>query len=886
VTDTLARLIPALAERYRVIRELGAGGMATVYLAHDLRHDRQVAIKVLRPELAAVIGAERFLAEVRTTANLQHPHILPLFDSGTADGFLYYVMPYVEGESLRNRLVREKQLPVAEALRVATEVAAALDYAHRHGVIHRDIKPENVLLHDGQALVADFGIALAASKAGGSRMTETGMSLGTPHYMSPEQAMGEREITARADVYALGAMTYEMLLGEPPFTGPTAQAIVAKVVTERPAPIRSRRETVPLQVEDAVLTALAKLPADRFSSAAEFAQSLAGAGPTTRRLTAAATTSSGVRRPYHGPLLYGALALTATLALWGWARRIPAEHWEIVRFTLESGAGSELAFPVSGVVTYLALSPDGRQVVYAATHGGRQWALDLRHLDQLQVRTLPGTERAVHPEFSPSGRWIAFGAGDGSLRKIALDGTGLTTLAQLDAAGISGLTWLSDRELVFTRTNLAFRGLWRVSADGGRPSRFSQFDSASGERLQLAPRAADGGRLVFYSSTQASNLDLKIGVVTAADGKAKVFPELPAGRVLGLVDGLLIYVGVGGELLAAPFDTRRLAAGPPRQVLDSIAGRAWFSPAALSTSGSLLYQRGGATSRVMQVDLQGHERVLLDSARAYAHPRLSPDGRRLAVEVIGAAGNEIWIADLAQGTFERLTREGFNDRPEWSPAGTSVLYSSSRTTANSLWLQQADGSGPPELVYQTSDAIREGVFTPDGRNIVLRQDTPDSNRDIYRLPLDDKRVPVPILTTGDDDKHPRVSPDGQLLAYTSNESGREEVYVRAFTARAARVRVSTGGGGEPLWSPDGKRLFYRAGPALMAATVRSAPALVVLARDTLFEGPYPTDPWHPNYDVSPDGRSFIMLRPVEEHRRLIMVVNWIEELRRSSRSGG
>jgi serine/threonine protein kinase len=217
----------ALAGRYDLERELGAGGMATVYLAHDLRHDRRVAIKVLRPELAAVIGAERFLREIKTIANLQHPHILGLIDSGEVNGTAYYVMPFVEGESLRDRLTREKQLPIAEAVRLATEVAGALDYAHRHGVIHRDIKPENVMLHDGSALVADFGIALAVSSAGGSRMTETGMSLGTPHYMSPEQAMGEREITARSDVYALGVMTYEMLVGEPPFTGPTAQAIVA-----------------------------------------------------------------------------------------------------------------------------------------------------------------------------------------------------------------------------------------------------------------------------------------------------------------------------------------------------------------------------------------------------------------------------------------------------------------------------------------------------------------------------------------------------------------------------------------------------------------------------------------------------------------------------------
>src|SRR5438552_706313 len=265
MTDTRSHLSTALSDRYRIERELGAGGMATVYLAEDLKHDRKVAIKVLRPELAAVIGADRFLREIQTIATLQHPHILGLIDSGEVNGTAYYVMPFVEGESLRDRLVREKQLPVGDAVRIATEVAAALDYAHRHGVIHRDIKPENVLLHDGSALVADFGIALAVSSAGGgSRMTETGMSLGTPHYMSPEQAMGEREITARSDVYALGAMSYEMLVGVPPFTGPTAQAIVAKVMTAEPAGLTAQRRSVPPQMEVAALTALEKLPADRY----------------------------------------------------------------------------------------------------------------------------------------------------------------------------------------------------------------------------------------------------------------------------------------------------------------------------------------------------------------------------------------------------------------------------------------------------------------------------------------------------------------------------------------------------------------------------------------------------------------------------------------------
>jgi hypothetical protein len=279
VSDSIdTPLASALADRYRLTGQLGQGGMAVVYLAEDLKHGRQVAIKILRPEVAAVIGAERFVREIRTSATLQHPHILGLIDSGEANGTAYYVMPLVEGESLRDRLHREKQLPIADAVRIASEVASALDYAHRHGVIHRDVKPENILLQDGQALVADFGLALGGTGTSETRMTEPGISLGTPHYMSPEQAAGEREITGRSDVYALGCVTYEMLLGEPPFYGPTTQAILARVLTEPPGPIVARRKTVPVAIERAIYTALEKLPADRFPSTVAFSAALTGGG--------------------------------------------------------------------------------------------------------------------------------------------------------------------------------------------------------------------------------------------------------------------------------------------------------------------------------------------------------------------------------------------------------------------------------------------------------------------------------------------------------------------------------------------------------------------------------------------------------------------------------
>jgi serine/threonine-protein kinase len=274
LADALSRLTAALADRYRIERELGTGGMAAVYLAHDLKHDRPVALKVLRPVLAAVLGAERFLNEIRITAKLSHPHILPLLDSGNADGFLYYVMPCVEGESLRERLSHEPQLSLEETLALTRQIASALEYAHQQGIIHRDIKPENILLHRGEAVVTDFGIALAVRAAGGPRLTEPGLSLGTPQYMSPEQAAGSREVDARSDIYSLGAVLYEMLVGEPPHTGSTAGAILAKLLTRAPTPPRLKRAGLPEPVNRAVLRALAKQAVDRFATAGEFAAAL------------------------------------------------------------------------------------------------------------------------------------------------------------------------------------------------------------------------------------------------------------------------------------------------------------------------------------------------------------------------------------------------------------------------------------------------------------------------------------------------------------------------------------------------------------------------------------------------------------------------------------
>src|SRR4029079_3742294 len=310
MTSQTDALNAALAGRYHIERHLGEGGMASVYLCADLKHGRKVALKLLKPELAAVLGADRFVQEIKTTAALQHPHILPLFDSGTADGFLFYVMPYIQGETLREKLNRETQLGVDEAVRIAREVADALDYAHRHGVIHRDIKPENILLHDGRPMVADFGIALAVSAAAGGRMTETGLSLGTPHYMSPEQATAEKEISGRSDIYSLGSVLYEMLAGQPPHLGGSAQQIIMKIIAEPSEPVTRFRKSVPPNVADAIDKALEKLPADRFESGQAFADALGNSQFTLSRSASARVTSSAGWHRYAGAII-AALAVIA-----------------------------------------------------------------------------------------------------------------------------------------------------------------------------------------------------------------------------------------------------------------------------------------------------------------------------------------------------------------------------------------------------------------------------------------------------------------------------------------------------------------------------------------------------------------------------------------------
>ena len=446
----------ALIDRYVIESELGEGGMATVYLAHDSKHNRKVALKVMKPELAAMIGAERFLKEIEVTANLQHPHILPLHDSGEAQGFLYYVMPFVEGETLRAKLDREKQFAIDDAVELTRAISAALDYAHRQGVIHRDIKPENILLVEGQPQVADFGIALAVSQAGGTRLTETGLSIGTPQYMSPEQAMGDRELDARSDVYSVGAMLYEMLTGDPPYMGSTAQAIVAKVITEHAPPVTATRDTVPPNVAAAVDKALAKLPADRFTTAAQFAEALVTPGFSSFTTPASIPSAAASRTNRALPGAVAVAALATVLAGWGWLRPRPALPVQVSRLAVTFPEGQALQRTALGF--RFALSPDGTTLAYVGP-GDTQSMLWLRRFDQLNASPFPGSEGGFNPSFSPDGSAILFITEQPRSLKLASLASGSVVTVVDSGLGSSGAAWGDDGYLYM---DADFGGLVRM----------------------------------------------------------------------------------------------------------------------------------------------------------------------------------------------------------------------------------------------------------------------------------------------------------------------------------------------------------------------------------------------------------------------------------------
>jgi serine/threonine-protein kinase len=856
--------------------------MATVYLGHDLRHDRDVAIKVLHPELAAALGGERFLTEIKTTAKLQHPHILPLLDSGEADGLLFYVMPYVTGETLRARLERERQLPIDEAVRIAREVADALGAAHAIGIIHRDIKPENILLQSGHALVADFGIALAVHQAGGARMTQTGLSLGTPQYMSPEQAMGERQIDGRADIYALGAVTYEMLTGDPPFTGNSVQAIVAKVMTERPAAPHVLRDTVPPHIETTVLRALAKLPADRPSTAGEFAGALAGAGAQQSvTFVAAGADSRAVRRWQYVTLGVTALAaISATLAV-SLAVRHPAPPARIVHFTLPAASSTV------GQTTLPAVSPDGRAVAYAdnssAAHGIR-----VRWIDRDEPELLPGTETASDITFSPDGKTIAYVTSTSELCTIGVDGRSPVRLASGAARG-SGVSSGRDGYIYYPSERHG-DGIVRIPGTGGQPEDVASVPNdsvtATGVGSLDEPLALDDGRTLIGVITGTGRGD---GRIVAIDLRTKARTTIAPGiQAVTVRDGWLLYMKADGVLYAQRFDAP--APGVGRQAVPILTGvsvqdaRAFI---AVGRDGTLIYQpAASAVSHLAWVSRAGVE-ADVDSAlaRPFIGVALAPGGAMLAVALEeGASKAAIWLYDLARRTFTRLTPAGeMAYRPQWAPDGKRVLFASDHGSPEgrrSLFSVPIDGSDSLRLLVSRARHAQEISWPARGRAFAFREGFDDGTtlRDIFSMTLGDT-TPHAIVATKADEFNPAVSPDGRWLAYTSDESGQPEVYITPFPDGGAKQQVSRAGGTSPVWAHSGRQLFYRETRGVLVATdIDGAKANPAGASHNLFDASrYFFDPNGQSFDVTPNDDRFLFIK-VPPRASISVVIDWWAEV--------
>ena len=795
MTD-LDRLTAALAQTYRLEKEIGKGGMATVYLGEDLRHQRRVAVKVLRPDLSAIVGAERFLNEIRVTANLQHPHILPLYDSGSADGLLFYVMPFVQGESLRDRLSREKQLPIEEAVRLAREVASALDYAHRQGVIHRDIKPENILLQDGTALVTDFGIALAVSQAGGKRMTETGLSLGTPYYMSPEQATGDRQIDARSDIYALGAVLYEMLSGDPPHTGSTAQAIIAAVVTEEPRDIASRRPRLSPHVAEAVHRALEKLPADRFASAAEFAKALEGPATATGRFASAPAARRAARRPWARAALLASgilVGLAAGHVLFR-APVAPPETRTRLTFTGDASAPS--------------VTRDGHWLAFIR---GRCRTVGGNCEGDLVAQELPrgtpsvvvaGAKEMSQAAWSPDGATLLLtmrpASGEPGLYAVPRAGG----LARKVADGADLFAFANDRTVAFTS-----RGRRAISLA----------DIATGE-VRDSVVIGDGGWVLsaldwnpdndliafagFHGSNFYQGIANRRGVVLDSlstlggggwdiDGRHVMVFELGAQSL-----GRLVLIGVSRS---GHFT------GRPVEYLGGIRQDEWTGFARTPT-GHVIGD-AGRTSDVWSFAVGGAARRLSHSSTWYIGPSIAPDGRAVAYVKQDAWGGNVYAVPFAGGEERPVTADsGTRQLVRWLPdqQRLSVLVLAS-AGAGHITQQIAELGTGRVRTLSPDPGLVVVAWRPDGTALAEQIDfhgfavVDSTGRTLRRFPLADSLGALASAT---------LSPDGRAELVLMTRGSATRAYALQLTDGALRfmgavsavdsVRVTV-----ERWAPDG-----------------------------------------------------------------------------------
>jgi serine/threonine-protein kinase len=878
---------------YRVTAKIGAGGMGEVYRATDSKLGRDVALKVL-PEAFAQDAQrmQRFQREAQVLASLNHPHIAAIYGLEHQDRIQALAMELVEGPTLAERIA-QGPLPFEEALHFAKQVAEALEYAHEKGIIHRDLKPANVkITTDGKAKVLDFGLAKALSDDISAQdashsptlsvaATKAGVILGTAAYMSPEQARG-KPADRRADIWSFGVVLYEMLSGRQIFGGETASDSMAAVITREPD-WTALPAGVPPRVRELLRRCLQKDPRRRLQAIGDARIELEETGAGEEAIDAVIAVpekSSG----WRGRILIAALVVAALAAGAGLqSLRTPRPAPQPVARVAQPMA-SELTVSTRNL-PILAISPDGSKMVQVANH-----RLYLRSLDSLTSVELHGTEGGVSPFFSPDGQWVGFFAG-GQTKKIPVTGGAPVVVCAKD--GFDASWGPNDTILIGT----AFSGILAVSAQGGTPSVLVAPEPGI---IYLKPRSLPDGQSFLYVRGRPGSFDDWEGVMRSFQKDDSTVVLRGSHQIIYTSTGHLLYARLS-DLLAAPFDlaSRRVTGNPVRvaQNVDytNAGGTSQF---ALSDTGTLVYLSTlgteGLKTRMAVVDRAGKAAVLSMDVRDYSDPKISPDGRLVAAHLQDAQ-NDVWVADVARGTISRLSFDPAEDEtPIWSPDGRTVAWSATRgEVARGIFRRAADGSGKEELVWSLQKHAHLRDWMPDGKALIVEILDAKSGADIWRLDLGEKPTATPFLQTTFNERNSRISHDGRWLAYVSDESGRDEVYIQSFPAAGAKVQVSNSGGDQPVWARNGKALFFRGAGAIQEATFEASPRLSVGKPRPLFPDQFesPQVGGHTGYDVFPDGR-FLMLQSADARQdagasryEYIFVFNWFEELRRLAGTG-
>jgi serine/threonine protein kinase len=858
---------------YEVLSQIGVGGMGEVYQAHDTKLGRDVAVKVL-PEAFAhdADRLSRFQREAKILASLNHSNIATIHGLEQSGGTSYLVMELVSGETLQERMKRDGAVPIGEALAIAKQIAEALEAAHEKGIIHRDLKPANVkVTPEGKVKVLDFGLAkafagetanddLSNSPTLSAAATMQGVILGTAAYMSPEQARG-KTVDKRTDLWAFGCVLYELLTGKQAFHGEDITDILAAVVRAEPA-WSGLPESTPQSIRVLLLRCLQKDKTLRLRDVGD------------------------ARIEIHE-----ALAAPPTLVLR--AQKLP----QAMHLSAEIGADARL-FTNYGPETIL--SPDGTRLSFVAAGSEQKRRIYVRSLDQLQATALSGTENARDPFFSPDGKWIGFFA-DGKLKKISVQGGAAVTLC--DAGNDRGGSWSEDATIVFAPDNQV--ALFKVFSAGGTPQPLTTLDKQAGEVTHCWPQVLPGGTSVLFTSSTgtvgASFEDAVIVVQSITSGQRKTV-QRGGFSARYLPSGHLVYIHEG-TLFAVPFDLKRLeVTGPPAPMLEGVITNPSFGGAQFSFSetGNLVYIAGRATAQNVSIywmDREGKFQPLRETPGEYYNPAFSPDGKRLALEIIDGKRSDIWVYEWERDTLTRLTFAGdTNGYPVWTPDSQRIVYSSQeKGGVPNLWWIRSDGAEDAQRLAESKNIQYARSWRPDGKVLALRQFNPDTNWDILTLSIegDDKSgwklgEPKPFVNSAFNEGEPAFSPDGRWLAYESNESGNYEVYVRPFPGPGGRWQISRGGSVLPKWSRNGKELFYRTMDSKIMVVAYTASGDSFQAdKPQLWSPGQFTDRGLTNYnfDLHPDGNRFAVLKaPGTEQtaavNKVSFIFNFFDELRR------